>query len=63
MPVDSNGRVPWCVVQLGRYAEAEEALKRAIALSPGVWDVYKDYGMFLLNRGRFAEAVPIFEKV
>ena len=46
-----------------RDKEAEAALSHAIKLSPGVWDVYKDYGMFLMDRARYADAVPILKKV
>lgn len=49
--------------QLRRYQEAEDLFLRARALSPELWDVYKEYGMFLLLQGRYADAVPVLRQV
>ncbi|XP_025108459.1 uncharacterized protein LOC112572786 isoform X2 [Pomacea canaliculata] len=40
------------LASLRRYQEAEDLFLRARALSPELWDVYKEYGMFLLLQGR-----------
>ncbi|XP_076468981.1 uncharacterized protein LOC143299581 [Babylonia areolata] len=47
---------------LGRVEEAEAALTRAVKLSPEAWDVYKDYGVYLMKAGRYAEAIPVLSK-
>ena len=47
---------------LGRVAEAEQHFKRALDLDPGFSQASNNYGAFLLQQGRFAEAIPQFEK-
>jgi len=48
---------------MNRLPEAEEAFKTTLKLNPNMWDVVAQYGDFLLNNGRAAEAVQYFKKV
>ncbi|KAK3780758.1 hypothetical protein RRG08_001864 [Elysia crispata] len=50
------------LTELRQYGEAETSLLTAIRLSPDLWDNYKEYGQFLLKRGRHQDALPIFKK-
>jgi Tfp pilus assembly protein PilF len=43
-------------------AEAEAQFKKAIELQEDFSEAYNNYGALLLARGRFAEAIPQFEK-
>ena len=47
---------------LGRVAEAELHFKRALELNAEFSQASNNYGAFLLQQGRFSEAVPQFEK-
>ena len=47
---------------LGRVAEAELHFKRALQLNPEFSEASNNYGAFLLQQGRHAEAIPQFEK-
>jgi serine/threonine protein kinase/tetratricopeptide (TPR) repeat protein len=46
---------------LGKYDAAEKALNRALQLEPSA-DGYSNLGTMLFARGRYADAVPYFEK-
>jgi|GEM_PF-213759 len=45
-----------------RWEEAEVQLKKAVALDPNFSEAQTNLGALFLSRGRFAEAVPLFEK-
>jgi len=62
MPQLYNGLGLLYAFSLSRPAEAEEHFKKAIELAPAFSEANNNYGAFLLSRGRFAEAVPRFEK-
>lgn len=47
---------------LARPAEAEEEFRTAINLDPDYSDALNNFGAFYLLRGRYAEAIPLFEK-
>ena len=47
---------------LGRAEEAEQHFKRALDLQPDFSEASNNYGAFLLQQGRHAEAIPQFEK-
>ena len=47
--------------QTERLAEAEELLRRAIAINPKVAHPHWSLGMLYARQGRYAEAVPLFE--
>jgi type IV pilus assembly protein PilF len=47
---------------LGRADEAEAHFKKALELQPDFSEASNNYGAFLLQRGRFADAIPQFEK-
>ncbi|GAC1348308.1 MAG: hypothetical protein NVSMB23_29140 [Myxococcales bacterium] len=42
--------------------EAEQQFRKAIELQKDFSEAYNNYGAFLLQRGRFAESIPLFEK-
>ncbi|CAG5132383.1 unnamed protein product [Candidula unifasciata] len=44
------------------YKKAETTFKKAIQLSPNLWDTYKEYGEFLLKQGRHQDALPVYKK-
>ncbi len=51
------------LAELDAPVQAENVLKRAIALDVGFWGGYADLGDFLYVRGRYAEALEQFSKV
>ena len=52
----------WTFSMLGRQAEAIEECHRAIAVDPDFGNPYNDIGAYLLEFGRWEEALPWFEK-
>lgn len=52
----------WTFSFQGRYDEAIEECKRAIALDPDFGNPYNDIGAYLINLGRLDEAIPWLEK-
>jgi tetratricopeptide (TPR) repeat protein/TolB-like protein len=48
---------------VGRNAEAETTLRRAIALQPSYWAVYNRSGAFFYALGRYPRAVEMFRRV
>ncbi len=48
--------------RLGRLAEAEPELLRAVTLRPGLVEALNNYGACLRSQGRIAEAIEIFER-
>jgi Tfp pilus assembly protein PilF len=52
----------WTYSLLGRPADAIEECHRAIALDPDFGNPYNDIGAYLLELGRWEEALPWFEK-
>jgi serine/threonine-protein kinase len=47
---------------VGRYREAAECARRALALRPGRWFYGLQLGLSLLRLGRWKEAVPLLER-
>jgi len=47
---------------LARPADAEEEFRTAISLDPDYSDALNNFGAFYLLRGRYAEAIPLFER-
>jgi len=52
----------WTLSFQGRYEEAIEQCKKAIAVDPDFGNPYNDIGAYLLNLGRIDEAIPWLEK-
>ncbi len=48
----------WAYAGLGRHEEAIRECRRAIALDPDFGNPYNDIGAYLVELGRFDEAVP-----
>ena len=42
--------------------EAEATYRRALALQPGYWAVYNQFGVFYYRGGRYADAIPMFQQ-
>ncbi|KAK7479236.1 hypothetical protein BaRGS_00029484, partial [Batillaria attramentaria] len=49
------------MIELNRLKEAEELLLQVRDRIPGLWSVHATYGSFLVNMGRYAEAVSVFK--
>jgi type IV pilus assembly protein PilF len=45
-----------------RPVEAEQQFRKAVELQKDFSEAYNNYGAFLLQRGRYAEAISLFEK-
>ncbi len=52
----------WTYSILGRHQDAIEECHRAIAVDPDFGNPYNDIGAYLLELGRWEEALPWFEK-
>ncbi len=52
----------WTFSFQGRYDEAIEECKRAIAVDPDFGNPYNDIGAYLINLGRLDEAIPWLEQ-
>lgn len=52
----------WSLSRLGRIEEALSECKKAIALDPDYGNPYNDIGVYLIDLGRAAEAIPWLEK-
>ena len=52
----------WSLSYMGRLGEAIEECKKAIRLDPDLGNPYNDIGVYLMEFGRFEEAVPWFKK-
>lgn len=52
----------WSMSELGRLEEAIGQCEKAIALDPDYGNPYNDIGVYLIDLGRPAEAVPWLEK-
>jgi len=52
----------WTYSFEGRYDEAIEACHRAIATDPGFGNPFNDIGAYLIELGRYEEAIPWLEK-
>ncbi|MBI4526491.1 MAG: tetratricopeptide repeat protein [Deltaproteobacteria bacterium] len=52
----------WTFSFEGRYDEAIEECKKAIALDPDFGNPYNDIGAYLINQGKLDEAIPWLEK-
>jgi Tfp pilus assembly protein PilF len=52
----------WTYSMLGRHADAIEECHRAIEVDPDFGNPYNDIGAYLLELGRWEEALPWFDK-
>jgi Tfp pilus assembly protein PilF len=52
----------WTYSFQGRLGEAIEECRRAIEVDPDFGNPYNDIGVYLMQRGRYDEALPWFEK-
>lgn len=52
----------WTYSMLGRYEEAIEECQRAIELDPDFGNPYNDIGAYLIETGRYEEAISWLEK-
>ena len=52
----------WIYSLKGRYEEAIQQCKSAIALNPDYGNPYNDIGAYLLQMNRYDESIPWFEK-
>jgi TolB-like protein len=52
----------WAYIYLGRYAEAERALRRVLQISPTYDGAYHDLGVILLMEGKTEEALGEIQK-
>lgn len=52
----------WCISFRERHEEAIRFCKRAIELDPDYGNPYNDIGAYLLQLGRFEEAIPWFDR-
>ncbi|KAK7474382.1 hypothetical protein BaRGS_00034336 [Batillaria attramentaria] len=51
------------MIELNRLKEAEEFLLQVRDRIPGLWSLHATYGSFLVNMGRYAEAVSVWKRV
>ena len=51
----------WAVSVLGRIDEAIEDCKKAIRIDPEFGNPYNDIGVYLMQQGKFDDAVPWFQ--
>ena len=61
--VDALGGLGLAYEKLGNEAGAEDTYKQAVRDHPQYWAVYNWFGSFYFARARYAEAVPMFQKV
>jgi Tfp pilus assembly protein PilF len=52
----------WTYSFMGRYDDAIEECKKAIALDPSFGNPYNDIGAYLIETGRLDDAIPWLEK-
>lgn len=52
----------WAYSYQGRYDQAIEECRRAIALDPEFGNPYNDIGAYLIEKGKLDEAIPWLEK-
>jgi len=52
----------WLLMEQGRYADAEAALRKALGLNPEDHRAIYDLGRVLMELGRYAEAIAWFQK-
>lgn len=52
----------WTYSMLGRHEEAIEECQKAIKLDPEFGNPYNDIGAYLIETGRYEEAIPWLEK-
>ena len=52
----------WAMSFLGRFQEAIEICKKAIELDPEFGNPYNDIGAYLIELGKFDDAIPYLEK-
>ena len=52
----------WAYSFMGRYEEAIEECRKAIRVDPEFGNPYNDIGAYLIEKGRFDDAIPWLEK-
>ena len=52
----------WAYSFMGRYEEAIEECRKAIKVDPEFGNPYNDIGAYLIEKGRYEEALPWLEK-
>ncbi len=52
----------WTYSMMNRYEEAIEACEEAIAVDPTLGNPYNDIGAYLIEMGRYEEAIPWLQK-
>lgn len=52
----------WTYSFMGRYEEAIEECRKAIKVDPEFGNPYNDIGAYLIEKGRYEEALPWLEK-
>ena len=52
----------WAYSFMGKYDEAIEECQRAIRVDPDFGNPYNDIGAYLIEKGRYEEAIPWLEK-
>ena len=52
----------WTYSFMGRYEDAIAECRRAIEIDPDFGNPYNDIGAYLIERGKFDEAIPWLEK-
>jgi len=64
-PEDADGHVGlgWALEGLGKRAEAEASMRRAVQTEPAYWAAHKALGAFLFALGRNDEAAAAFRRV
>jgi adenylate cyclase len=67
LEISSNLAIPYCVKANyldgeGRRAEAEELIRKALALDPNSWEVNYEASRLLFRHGQISECIPFFEK-
>ncbi len=59
---EAHAHLAWIIGTQGRFDEAIEECKRAIALDADYGNPYNDIGFFLIEMGRHRDAIPWLQK-
>lgn len=55
--------VSFLILQKGKPGVAESLYHKVIELNPKLWDIFAQYGDFLLRHNRYKDASSIYKKV